>query len=813
MTPSREVGDHVLRPLAGKLTLEQKVRLLTGANMWSTHPEPAIGLRRVVVSDGPSGVRGETWDEGDPSLNLPSATALAATWDPAIAYRFGAVLAAEARRKGAHVVLGPTVNLHRSPLGGRHFEAYSEDPLLTSDLAAAYVRGVQDGGVGACPKHYVGNDAETDRYTVDVIVSDRALRELYLAAFEDTVVRERPWTVMAAYNGVNGASMTENPLLADPLCGEWGFDGVVISDWGAVYRTASSARARLDLEMPGPHGVWGERLVEAVRAGDVPEEAIDEKVVRLLRLAARVGALDGVDAAAGPGVVAAPGGAAFTRDVAAESAVLIRNAGVLPWDPAALRSVAVIGHHALVPSTQGGGSAMVIPPHVVSPLEGVRVALPDADVTWSLGALAQARVVPLPLDRLTDPESGRPGVRVHVFDEAGEIVRAERRVSADLSHLVRDLPPRAASLRLITRFRPAVTETAHLGVTAVRGVRLRLDGRLLIDEVLEPPAATVLPPSVSVPVELTADREVELVVETDLPEQSDHMPFWLVLGTDVGTAAPEDEVAAAVEAARAADVALVVVGTSPRLERETVDRTSLALPAGQDDLVRAVAAVNPRTVVVVNAGSPVLLPWRDDVAAVLLTWFGGQEYGHALADVLLGAREPGGRLPTTWPAAQADVPVLSTTPADGRLAYDEGIHVGYRAWLRSGAAPALPFGSGLGYTTWELGELSVPAAITNGDGVDVILSVTNTGARAGKHVVQVYLSRDDSAVDRPVRWLAGHAVVRAGAGAEQQVTVRIGARAFAHWTDAGWRTEPGTFTVHAGPHAWHLPRVAHVSVT
>ncbi|WP_435577392.1 glycoside hydrolase family 3 protein, partial [Jiangella alba] len=229
----------------------------------------------MVLSDGPSGIRGESWDDRERALNLPSATALGATWDVALAERYGAVLAAEARRRGVDVVLGPTINLHRSPLGGRHFEAYSEDPLLTSRLAAAYVRGVQDGGVGACPKHYVANDFETERFTADVVVSERALRELYLAAFEDTVVEERPWMVMAAYNSVNGTTMTENALLASPLCDEWGFDGVVVSDWWAARTTAEAGHARLDLVMPGPDGPWGDALVKAVRAGEVPEAAVD----------------------------------------------------------------------------------------------------------------------------------------------------------------------------------------------------------------------------------------------------------------------------------------------------------------------------------------------------------------------------------------------------------------------------------------------------------------------------------------------------------------------------------------------------------
>jgi beta-glucosidase len=302
--------------------------------------------------------------------------------------------------------------------------------------------------------------------------------------------------------------------------------------------------------------------------------------------------------------------------------------------------------------------------------------------------------------------------------------------------------------------------------------------------------------AISVHIALPADRDPRL-------------RLTLSLGIDLAAATPEEDIAAAVAAARAADAAVVVVGTNSVVERETADRTTLALPGNQDALVRAVAAANPRTVVVVNTGSPVLMPWRDDVCAVLLTWFGGQEYGHALADVLLGTAEPGGRLPTTWPVAEADVPVLSTTPVDGVMAYDEGIHLGYRAWLRSGATPAYPFGSGLGYTTWTLRDPRVSAF--EADGVEVTVAVRNTGTRAGKHVVQAYLSRVHSSVDRPVRWLAGYAVVRAGAGEELTVRIPIERRSFAHW-HGRWRVEPGTYTVHIGSSATDLPLTAIVDV-
>ncbi|WP_053205823.1 beta-glucosidase family protein [Jiangella muralis] len=781
-----------------ELTLEQKVRLLTGADTWGLHDEPAIGLRRMVLSDGPSGIRGESWDDRERALNLPSATALGASWDVALAERYGAVLAAEARRRGVDVVLGPTINLHRSPLGGRHFEAYSEDPLLTSRLAAAYVRGVQAGGVGACPKHYVANDFETERFTADVVVSERALREVYLAAFEDTVVEERPWMVMAAYNSVNGATMTENALLADPLCDEWGFDGVVVSDWWAARTTEPAARARLDLVMPGPDGPWGDALVKAVLAGEVPEAAVDEKVARLLRLAERVGALDGSDPAAPPAAVDGP---AFAREVAATGTVLVRNEGELPW--AAPRSVAVIGHNALAARTQGGGSAHVEPERVVSPLDGLRAALPDADVSWTLGAVVQPGIEPLPLGALTDPVTGEPGIRLVCRDAAGVVVLDENRRTANLSRLGSARLGGTTTLEVTARYVPASGGTTRLGVAGAGTVQLSVDGAVVLATTLvhdgeEFGGGLVSPPSATAPVGLAAGTPVDLRVTVELPPRENaDSGVTLVVGADLATADADTEIARAVEAARNAEVAVVVVGTSAEVEREGADRASLALPGRQDDLVRAVAAANPRTVVVVNAGAPVLLPWREDVAAVLLTWFGGQEYGHALADVLLGVREPGGRLPTTWPATEADVPVLATAPVDGVVRYDEGVHIGHRAWLRAGAESAYPFGHGLGYTTWSFDELTV-------HGRDVTVGVRNTGTRAGRQVVQVYLSRTETAVDRPVRWLAGFAVVDAGPGEAATVTVPVRPRAFEHW-DGGWRTEPGAFTVHAGANVLDLP--------
>jgi beta-glucosidase len=808
-------GESKIADALASLTLEEKVKLLTGRDFWTTWPIEKIGLRRILVSDGPSGVRGETWDERDPSLNLPSATALSSSWDPDVARRYGAAAAVEARRKGVDVVLGPTINLHRSPLGGRHFEAFSEDPVLTAELAAAYVDGVQDNGVGATPKHYIVNDSETDRFTVDVRVDDRTLRELYLLAFEKAVTEAHAWLVMSSYNSINGVTGTENELLETPLNSEWGFDGVVISDWTAA-RSLESAKASQDLVMPGPDGPWGDALVEAVRSGTIDEAVVDRKVARILTLAQRVGALEGSSAAE---PVYVQDGLAFARHAAIEGTVLLENRGELPWDRAALRLVAVIGDNAANARTQGGGSATVLPERKVSPLEGLRAALPGVNVTYSSGAIVQQGVVEFPLTQMTNPVTGGPGLRVRFLGDDGTELFTEDRRSSALVWLGGNAPvTTAASVELTTRFTPTESGPVRVGFAAVGHGKVLVDGALIVDEDVQGDAddfaaAVLAPPSTAAETTVTAGTPIDICFELDMRNRSDQLSgaLSLRLGTEPAAIDDDELIADAAHAATLADAAVVVVGTNSLVESEGFDRTSLALPGRQDDLVRAVAAANPHTVVLVNAGSPVLLPWRDDVAALLIGYFGGQEFGDAVADVLLGVAEPGGRLPTTWPAAEADVPVLSTTPVDGKLEYREGIHIGYRAWLKQDAPPAYWFGSGQGYTEINLVDVAAPPSVQAGESLPMTVDVENRGERDGKQVVQVYAERPDSAVDRPVRWLVGFAPVWVPAGEKAQVQVSVPTRLLAYWQD-GWRDEPGAYRLRVGTSVVDLPLAADVTL-
>jgi beta-glucosidase len=814
VNPGEVVSLGGVVSLVGKLTLEQKVRLLTGADFWSLHAEPAVGLRRLVVSDGPAGVRGETWDERDPSANIPSPTALAATWDVGKVTEIGGLLAAEARRKGVDVLLAPTVNLHRTPYGGRHFECYSEDPLLTARIGAAYVAGLQRAGVSACVKHFVGNDSETERMSVDVQIDERPLRELYLAPFEAIVREAGVWSVMAAYNGVNGSTMTESPLLRSILQQEWGFDGVVVSDWTATRSTEESARAALDLAMPGPAEMfpaWGDALVEAVRAGRVDEALIDDKVARILLLASRVGALDAESGPAGSApVYDAAAIARELRATAAASFVLARNDGILPLFREG--TMAVIGPNAAVARTMGGGSATVSPPYTISPLDGLRGA--DLDVQYAAGVYPHGRIPEARAPWLSLPDGSGPGVELRFYAPSGELAGTEQRDSSSFTWMNGfgpEYPPDSVGkLEVHCAITATAAGTYELGVSALGRLKMLVSGAEVFDVELELPEgadiveALMTPPQRIVPVTLAEGESVPVVVEYDVTTSPlGGFATFLQLNLELPHGTDDEEIAAAVALAAACDVAVVVVGTTAQTESEGTDRTTLALPGRQDDLVRAVAAANPRTVVVVNSGAPVLLPWADDVAAVLLTWFGGQEYGNALADVLLGAAEPGGRLPTTWPAVEAGLPPVR--PADGVLRYDEGLFIGYRAYDRDGRQPLFAFGHGMGYTTWAHESMAASAGM-------VSVTVRNTGTRRGREVIQVYASRLESAIERPEKWLAGFAVVDADPGEVLTVSIPIPARTFQHWSSQGWVTEPGTFSLAAGPSSALLPLGADVAV-
>lgn len=790
--PADQAREAAVEAALAGLDLDAKARLLAGQDMWTLPALPEIGLDSLVMSDGPIGVRGVRWSADDPSIALPSPTALAATWDPELARRAGVLLAQEARRKGVHVLLAPTVNLHRSPLGGRHFEAYSEDPYLTGRIGAGYVTGVQEGGVGTTVKHFVANDAETDRFTVNNLVSERALRELYLAPFELIVENAHPWGIMTAYNTVNGTTMTEHHYLVNEvLRGEWGFDGYNVSDWMAARSTKGAIEGGLDVAMPGPTTVYGEALAQAVRDGEVEESAVDTAVRNVLRLAARVGILDGAE----PVVTELPAtvdGIELAREIARRAFVLVRNEGALP-----LRSgtVALIGAAARDARVLGGGSATVFPDRIVSPLDGLTAALPEGTLSYAVGA-----------DPNTELAAADKGFSLEAVcrDADGAVIGTASVPNGQIQWMGSDLPEGVTHDRLHTvelkgTFTPRESGTHTFGIKGLGAFKLLVDGTTYYDDVQradtdDPFISFFGAPEPRAQVELTAGEpvEVSLTYVVVLPEEIPMKVVTFALAHQDPRRDPDELIAEAVEAARNADTAVVVVATTERVESEGYDRKDLTLPGRQDELVRAVAAANPNTVVVVNSGSPVELPWLEDVAAVLLGWFPGQEGGAALADVLTGAHEPGGRLPTTW-GSLAHAPVTRVAPEAGELPYEEGVFIGYAAWEKEGRTPAYPFGHGLGYTDWTYESVEV-------HGTTVRVRLRNSGSRAGREVVQVYLAPAGPDAERPARRLAGFAGALAGPGESVEITVEIPRRAFEIWDEktSSWSYVKGSYEIQVG---------------
>jgi beta-glucosidase len=825
LATARHLSD---RGLAASLPVPAKVRLLTGTDSWRTEACPAIGLRPMVTSDGPAGVRGTVRDERNPSASLPCPSALGATWDPDLVRELAAALGREARSKGVDILLAPTVNLMRTPLGGRGFEFFAEDPVLTATLAVAFVRGVQSAGVAAAVKHYVGNDSETGRWTYDARIGERTLRELYLAPFEACVRDGEAWLIMAAYNRVNGQPMTENVrLLRDVLKNEWGFRGVVVSDWHAARSTAATAVATLDLSMPGPDGPWGELLAEAVLTGDVSEELLDDKVVRLIRLARQVGALSDPD----DGRLAGSEGRAEPEPVnpglltraAAAAFVMLRNSGdTLPLDPAALRRLAVIGPNATLPTIQGGGSAGVTPGWVSTPAVGLTAALAGrAQVDTVPGCQIWQSLPEPPAGSLFNPVTGEPGVLLEFLGGDGKLLAAEHRTSTNLAWW--DGVPatvgwgKPGRIVLTAMFRAQASGSYLVSAAGVGALSLTADGVSVIDGATSVPADPV--EAMTRPGELRAGLWLDAAAPARLrlefrPAADGAGPLAVRLG--LVPVVEDDALLAEAEAvAAAADAAIVVVGSAELTESEGFDRETLALPGRQDELVRRVAAANSRTIVVVNSGMPVLMPWADQVAAIICAWLPGQAFGDALAEVLLGVTEPGGRLPVTFPASEADCPVLRAEPADdGTLSYAEGLLIGYRGYDAVGIEPRFPFGFGLGYTTWAYERIDCPGTVAEGADLDLTVTVRNAGSRPGREVVQAYLAApaDRSGPGEPVRTLAAFASVRADPGESLGVRLTIPARAFARYDPdlASWIWPGGQFTVLAGRSSRELPLSAPV---
>jgi beta-glucosidase len=738
-----------------------------------------------------------------------------------IAARIGA----EAKRAGIHYMLGPVLNIVRSPLGGRVFECYSEDPVLASQMGAAYVVGMQTMGVAACPKHFVANDSEAHRTTVNCLIDERTLREVYLLPFEAAALAGA-WSMMAAYNLVNGVHCSQNAaLIRGILRDEWGWDGVLMSDWEATHDTVADVNAGLDLEMPGPPRHFGPLLAAAVRRGEVDEETLNAAALRVLTLASRVGALPAEvapasaptvgpvpahragEASAQPLLLSDADAAALVRRAAADSFVLLANDGILPLASTGLKRVAVVGPNAARPCTQGGGAAHIAAPYAATPVEGLRAALPaDVEIVHESGCGIDLFAPPLTRMDITDLD-GNLGLTVELYRGQKPVGQPAARYTVESSEqhfsggLPGVLPQNDFAVRLSAWLTPRLSGPHQVVMRGVGGRRLFVDGVAAADawndSVVDAPTAIFAAKERGATFQLEAGKRVLIVAEA-------HSNSIETIVLSIGCAEPEvgDAMASAVAAAASADVAIVVVGTDETWESEGRDRKTVTLPGRQDELVQLVAAANRKTVVVVNSGCPMDLPWADKVAAVIYAWLPGQEFGHALADVLLGLREPGGRLPVTLARRAADFPAYDTTPGPNEeLEYREGINLGYRGFDAAATEPRFAFGHGLGYTTFEYESLELGAdGLADGEPLELRVKLRNTGPRSGKEVVQIYVADLESSVPRPPRELRGFAVVRLAPGEAVELALALEDRDLAYWDidSHSWRIEPGRFEIQVG---------------
>ncbi len=784
--------------LVAQLDLDEKAALLAGADMWSTVAVERLGIPSVRVTDGPNGARGPALPAGfgadapTTSLCVPSGAALGATWDTDLLERVGAVLGAEARIKACRVLLAPTVNLHRSPLGGRNFESYSEDPLLAGRIGAAFVRGAQSEGVACTVKHFAGNESEDDRMLADSLIDERALREIHLLPFELTVKEGGALGIMTSYNRLNGEYCADSRwLLADVLRGEWGFEGFVISDWFAFADTGRAIAAGLDLEMPGTGRAYGPALAAAVRAGDVDEGLVDAAVLRLLGVLDRVGGLDD-DPPEEPRSEDRPEHRAVAREAAAAAMVLLRNDDVLPLAESTLRKVAVIGPNAGRAVIMGGGSASLPVPELRSPLEALRDRLgADVEIVHEPGVDISLTTPEVPESLLS--ADGEPGLVVEYFaldDLGGTVVHRGRAATGSVTWFTGTTPPEVGSAFAYRASAELRVETAgywRLSLVQTDPARVLIDGEVVLDG-----HGQDLPPGhdffgmgkreLTHDLELSPDRPVRVELESTVSGGG------LLVGAKLGLrpALPVDAIDRAVAAAAEADAVIVVVGTDSDWETEGGDRESMNLPGRQDELVTRVLEVAPDAVVVLNVGAPVAVPWADRCRALLQSWFGGVEMAEALVDVLLGASDPGGRLPTTIPVRIEDNPSWGNFPAEsGRIRYAEGVLVGYRWYESRSIDVAFPFGHGLSYSRFEIGvpDLSAPT-FSPGGALQVRVPVTNVGDRAGSEVVQLYVAPRRPKAFRPPKELKAFAKVTLAPGESTVVELELDDRSFARWSDS-----------------------------
>jgi len=790
--------------LLKELTLDEKVTLLSGFNNWYTNKIERLNIPSIKMSDGPNGVRGDG-TSGKSSACFPCPILMGSTWNEDLFYEIGEALGEEANDKDVDVLLGPTINLHRHPLGGRHFENYSEDPFLVGKLATAYVKGVQSKKVSACLKHFIANDTEFERHTSSSNVDERTLREVYLLPFEMGVKEGNSKSVMSAYNKLNNIYCSSHKeLLIDILKKEWNFDGYVVSDWGAALETVENAHGGLDLEMPGPGNTWGKKLLEAVTEGLVDEEVINDKVERILNIAEFSGRFDSPENKLEKSNIRKSHNK-LLRKVASEGMVLLKNKKILPLKKSAIKKLAVIGPNAKNSQIIGGGSASLKPHYQIHPFEALQERFSDDfSISYAEGAKTN-KYLPKLNERLFS--NSEDGFLVEYFDKE---INKDKLISSEVlkgnkfwvfEGFAKDIINKEERPSVIVRFScdysPDVSGEHDFEIFGIGLGKLKIDGKVLIDNWNETTqgeaffsfATAPKRNSIYLDKNETYKFEVEYFFEGRFP------------AIHFGCMPPEKEnlLEEAIKTSREADAVILIVGTNSDWETEGNDRSELALPADQDKLIESVIKENANTVVVINSGSPVSMPWINDSNAILQSWFGGQEYGNALADLIFGEINPSGKLPTTFPVQIEDTPAFDYYPGkNSQMNYEEKLLIGHRWYERKGKKPLFPFGFGLSFTKFSFSDLEV---IKKDDlNINCKFRIKNFGEMDGHEVAQCYVGVLKAEEDEPLKTLQSFKKVFIEKNKEIELEISLNKRNFSYWDvdKKDWMVKPGEYRIDIG---------------
>ena len=799
-----------IKKVVSEMTLEEKISLLSGFDSWYTNKIERLNIPSIKMSDGPNGIRGDG-NSGKSSACFPCPILMGSTWNEDLFSKIGKALGEEAKDKDVDVLLGPTINLHRHPLGGRHFENYSEDPFLVGKLATAYVKGVQSKNVSACLKHFIANDTEFERHTVSSNVDERTLREIYLLPFEMGVKEGKSKSVMSAYNKLNNIYCSSHKeLLIDILKDEWGFDGYVVSDWGAALETIDNANGGLDLEMPGPGNTWGQKLLSAISEGLVKEEIIDDKVKRILKVGEFSGRFDAPKNKPEESNIRESHNQ-LLRDVACEGMVLLKNENVLPMDENKINKLAIIGPNAKNSQIIGGGSASLKPHYQIHPYDALEKRFSNNfSISYAEGAKTNKFLPKLDEALFLNSEKG---FLVEFFDKeikedsliASEVLKGNKFwvFEGFAKNIInRDERP-TVIVRFSCDYRPDVSGDHEFEVFGIGLSKIKIDGNILIDNWNETsPGEAFFSLATAAKrnsINLEKDRSYKFEVEYFFEGRFPAIHF--------GCMPPEkiNLLEEAVEVAKNADAVILVVGTNSDWETEGNDRADLSLPANQDQLIENILKENENTVVVLNSGSPVSMPWLDESKAVLQSWFGGQEYGNSLADLVFGRVNPSGKLPTTFPVKIEDTPAFDYYPGkNSQMDYEEKLLVGHRWYEKKNIKPLFPFGFGLSYTNFSFSNLELNKK--DDFNIDCKFKLKNLGKMDGSEVAQCYVSFSDAAKDEPLKSLQSFKKVFIKKDSEVEVKLSLNKRNFSYWDveKKDWVVKSGKYTISIGSSSEHI---------